>query len=221
MDVPSSLLSQCPECGEESFNRIVKGRAVGKNMLKAVVKCSQCSRVFDAESTIPRQIKVRTIISHLDESNKKEIELAEDWVVRINDEIMVGDTCVQVTGIEVDSESGTIRVDKALPEEIKTLWTRFFDEIIVKVSINKGRKTESIDLIVDPEEVFIVGEIIRAGKIPLKIYKIKVGEKVHHRAGAKAIAKDVVRVYGKKAKPWSVSIVDQGDGSDTHYCNRR
>ena len=198
MDIPSSLFCQCPKCGEESFGRVMKGRAVGKQGLKAGVKCGSCAHVFDTEARLPKQVKVRTIISKGEDSEKTDIRLAEDWEVKLMDEVMMGDTCVQVTGIETNSG----RVKKALPGEIKTLWTRYFNEIIVKISINKGRKTESLDLIVLPTEEFTVGEVIQVGKKNLRIYKIKVAARVLNRTGAKAIAKDVVRVYGKKpARP--------------------
>lgn len=201
MNIPSSLPSQCPDCDKESFCRVVKGRAHGKGVLKAVVKCGNCGKVFDTEVRVPKPVKVRTIISHLEESKKTVIELPEDWEVRIKDEVMIGETCVQVTGIEIKDAGHSKRADTALPGDISTLWTRYFNEIVLKVSINKGRKTESLDLLVGPEEVFEVGEVIVAGKIPLKIYKIKIEDKVLHKATAKAKAKDIVRIYGKKAKP--------------------
>ena len=196
MDVPSSLHNTCSECGEESYGRVVKGRIVGK-FLKAVVKCGKCGHVQDVEVKIPKLVKIRTIISNDDQSEKTQIELADDWEVRLGDEIMVGETCVQVTGIE----AGEKRVEKARVLEIKTLWTRYFNEIPLKIAINKGRKTVSIQATVLPEDEFSVGETITVGRRDIKIYRIKVAKRTLSRDGAKAMAKDIVRVYGRTTRP--------------------
>lgn len=197
MDVPSSLPTTCPNCDEETFGRVLKGRVVGKSV-KAVVKCLACGHAHDVELKIPKQRKVRTIISHGEESEKTDIDLSEDWTLKVGDEIMVGDICVQITGIE----SGGKRLGEAKVPDIGTLWTRYFNEIMLKIAINKGRKTLSEQLIVKPEEEIAVGETIQVGQRSIKVYKIKVGNRVIHRAGAKAMAKNIVRVYGKTAGRW-------------------
>ncbi|MCK4756963.1 MAG: hypothetical protein KAS67_00765 [Thermoplasmata archaeon] len=199
MDVPSSLYATCTFCGAESICRVIKGKKTGKRKIKALVKCPVCEKAFDFELEIPVMVSVRTIISQVEESERTTIELEKDQKLELGDEIMIGDTCVQVTGIEVDSPSGTIRVEKAKAEEIKTLWTRYFNELVIKVSINMVQKTIPTSFLTEPDDEFAVGDDLEIGRRKLYIYKIKTDNKVLNNDGATAKARDVVRLYCKPA----------------------
>ena len=199
MDVPSSLYATCTFCGAESICRVIKGKKAGKRKIKALVKCPACEKAFDFELETPAMVQVRTIISQVEESERTTIDLEKGQKLEIGDEIMISDTCVQVTGIEVDSPSGTIRVKKAKAEEIKTLWTRYFNEIVIKVSINQIQKTIPTSFLTEPDDEFSVGDDLEIGRRKLYIYKIKAEHKVLNNDGDTAKARDVVRLYCKPA----------------------
>ncbi len=224
MEIPSSLYAKCTFCGEESICRVIKSRMSGKHIVKAVLKCSKCEKGFDLDVEIPKLVSIRTIISRLEESTKTTVELPIGHELRIGDEIMIGDTCIQVMSIEVDDK----RKNKALVEDISTLWTRYFNELLVKVSINLGRTTKAEAFYADPDDEFRVYGDLEIGKYKLYIYKIKVTSHMLFRPGAMALARDVVRLYCKHGRPnkedlaeASISVVDQGNGGDAHHRKRR
>ncbi len=196
MDLPSSMFAKCTFCDEESICRVIKSRKAGKHLIKAVLKCPACGRGFDMEVELPRMITIRTIISRLDESEKTTIQLPEGHELREGDEIMIGDTCIQVMSMEV----GAKRPKKALVDDIDTLWTRYFNELLVKVSINLGRTTLAESFLAEPEDEFVVYDDIEIGRRKLYIYKIKTHNMMLYRPGAGASVRDIVRLYCKPAK---------------------
>ena len=100
------------------------------------------------ELDLPKMITIRTIISRLEESEKTTIQLPKGHELREGDEIMIGDVCVQVMSMEV----GAKRPKKAIVDDIDTLWTRYFNELLVKVSINLGRTTLAESFLAEPED---------------------------------------------------------------------
>jgi len=196
MDLPSSMFAKCTFCNEESICRVIKSRKAGKLKIKALLKCPACGKGFDLELDLPKMITIRTIISNLDESEKTTIQLPEGHELREGDEIMIGDTCVQVMSMEV----GAKRPKKAKVEDIDTLWTRYFNELLVKVSINLGRITRAESFLAEPEDEFVVYEDIEIGGRKLYIYKLKTHHKMLYRPGASASVRDIVRLYCKPAK---------------------
>ncbi len=224
MEIPSSLYAKCTFCNEESICRVIKSRMSGKYKIKAVLKCSKCEKGFDMEMEIPKLISIRTIISQLEESTRTRVELPTGHELRVGDEIMVGDTCIQVMSIEV----GNKRLNKAIVDDIDTIWTRYFNEIVVKVSINLGRTTQAEAFMTDPDDEFRVYGDIEIGKYKLYIYRIKTTSHMLFRPGAMALARDVVRLYCKHGRPnkkdledASIPVVDQGHGGDAHHRKRR
>ncbi|MCK5037794.1 MAG: hypothetical protein KAS16_01730 [Thermoplasmata archaeon] len=196
MELPSSMFARCTFCEEESICRVIKSRKAGKLKIKALLKCSACGKGFDVELELPKMVTIRTIISRLDESERTTIQLPEGHDIVLGDEIMIGDTCVQVMGIEV----GPKRLNKALAENVDTLWTRYFNELLIKVSINLGRTTQADAFLADPDDEFVVNEDIEVGGRKLFIYKIKTHDRILHRSGTKALARDLMRLYCKPAK---------------------
>lgn len=191
--VPASVTIECPECGEEALHRTLKGRYQGKR-LKLVLKCGKCGKVHDEVLEPVGQVKVRMIISRGDESEKTVAEFPADWELNVGDEFMQGEERLQVTGIEV----GGARVEKAGVGKVQTLWTKNFDRARVFISINRHGRTQSVEILTDPDEEFEVGAEIEVDGTPVIIHSIKVRDDTLRRGAAPA--RDIVRIYCTDAR---------------------
>ncbi len=143
-----------------------------------------------------KKVPVRVIISKLDKSIR--IRAMLSGIIRKGEELIVDDEVtgeafpVHVTSIEV----GDKRKYSAKAEEIKTLWARSIEEVVVKIAVSRGETTESIELKVPGEREFVVGEDIEINKRRLKISKIKIREGgFKSRKGVEVKAKDIKRIY--------------------------
>ncbi|MCK4266918.1 MAG: hypothetical protein KAX31_06525, partial [Thermoplasmata archaeon] len=94
-----------------------------------------------------------------------------------------------VTGIEVEG----VRVDSARIEDIQTLWTKNFDQVAVRVSINRQGRTRSLELVTAPDEEFEAGTMIEIDGRRVLIHSIKVRTTKLRRG--KATAREIVRLY--------------------------
>lgn len=192
--VPASVTMDCPECGEETLHRTLKGRYQGKR-LKLVLKCGACGNVREEVLEQVSQVKVRMIISRGEESERTTADFPADWAVHVGDEFMHGEERLQVTGIEVAGA----RAEKAAVVKVETLWTKNFDQARVFISINRHGRTKSVEILTDPDEEFEVGSEIEVDGDPVVIHSIKVKEDTIRRGVASA--RDIVRIYCTDARP--------------------
>jgi uncharacterized Zn finger protein len=191
--VPASVTFECPECGEETLHRTLKGRYHGKR-LNLVLRCGKCGKVRDEVLEPVGRTGVRMIVSRGDESERTRAEFPVDWVLRVGDEFMHGDERLMITGIE----SAGARVEKADVGAVQTLWTKNFDQARVFISINRHGRTRSLEILTDPDEEFEVGSEIDVDGIPVTIHSIKVQEDTLRRGVA--AARDIVRIYCTDAR---------------------
>ena len=157
-------------------------------------KCENCDPVDEAQKL--RNVQVRIIVSKGEESVHRKALLS--GVIRTGDEFLIDDEAtgeanlVRVTSIEV----GDKRKESARAEEIKTLWARAIDEVIVKIAVSHRETTESIEMRVPGEREFVVGEKVRVDNRELEIKKIKIRDGgFKSRIGTAVAAKDIRRIY--------------------------
>jgi uncharacterized Zn finger protein len=141
-----------------------------------------------------RPIEVQVIISEGNRSEKVTLELPPDTRIDLKDEIEVDGTVVQVTSIEKDGK----RLSRAKAGDIGTLWTKRFDQIPVKVSIFKGRRTSPETLIATPGEEFSIGDILEIKGRMAAIESIKIEGRTIRKGSAEA--RDIVRIYAREIK---------------------
>ncbi|MDO9537818.1 MAG: HVO_0476 family zinc finger protein [Thermoplasmata archaeon] len=192
--IPQSMTLECPECDGETLHKTLKGRYEGKR-LKLVLKCSKCDNIRNEIIESVGQISVRMIVSRSDVSEKTTAQFPADWDMTVGDEFMHEDERLQVSGIEVAGA----RVEGANVKEIKTLWTKNFDQARVRISINRHGRTRSLEMLTDLEEVFTIESEIDVDGMPVKIHSIKTKNN-HVRRGTVA-ARDVVRIYCTDTRP--------------------
>ena len=157
-------------------------------------KCENCGQVHEAPK--PRNVQVRVIVSKGEESVHRKALLS--GVIRTGDELLIDDevtgeaNIVRITSIEV----GDKRKDSARAEDIKTIWARAIDEVIVKIAVSHRETTESIELRVPGEREFVIGEKVKPDNRELEIKKIKIRDGgFKSRRGTAVAAKDIRRIY--------------------------
>ena len=187
--------AECPECGQETLHRTLKGRMAGKRRLEMVLKCSRCGNVRTEVLEAARHVDVKLILSRGEESERTTARLPADWELAVGDEFMHGDENLLVTGIDVSGRKSRA----AKVGDIQTLWAKNFDRVRVKIAVNRHGRTSSTEILADPDDEFCVGEEIEIDDIPLAIHSIKVRERILRRGSA--TARDIVRVYCADTRP--------------------
>jgi len=192
MVAPSALTLICEECGEVP-HRVLSGRVTGKDFLvfQGTVKCSSCGRVTSVTYREDKPVTVPIVVSAREKSDREEIELAPEEIVAVGARLDHEGHRLEITAIEV----GERRVEAAPAKDVRTLWAKRMDRVIVKISVNKGNRTVSHELDAAPDEEFEIGDIVDLGKERVVIHKMHVGTTTMRRGVARA--EDIVRMYGK------------------------
>lgn len=179
----------CPECGDFTEHVTVK---LGREHL---VKCEVCGTVHPLKLERTKLASLRVIISATDASQRRVIEIPAEDRLKVGDEILVDDdvgdvAMVEITSIELE---GGRRAERAKAGDVKTLWTRAVDEVVVKISVHWRGKTTSYSIPARGDETFHVGEARTADGRRFRVEKIKLRD---GRSPERAHAKDIVRVWG-------------------------
>ncbi len=185
----------CPTCSPE--------HPVSHHILKKdLVKCDACETTHMASPSAPQNISIKVVISKHDTSAVQKIELLGQNEVTIGDEFIIDEddkpSVVQVTSIELP---GNKRVRCANAESIKTIWAKVVDEVVVKISLQSGKRTEPIDLPVPGEREFVVGNVEHFNKNYFKIMTIKVRDgALLRKTGKSAKARYIRRMFARLEK---------------------
>jgi uncharacterized Zn finger protein len=144
----------------------------------------------------PKKALVRVIVSKGEKSIHARAVLS--GMIRKGDELVIDDettgeaSLAQVTSLEV----GDKRKESAAAEEIKTIWARGIDEVLVKIAVSHRETTESIEMRVPGEREFVIGEKVKVNNRELKIIRIKIRDGCFKsRKGFAVKAKDIRRIY--------------------------
>ncbi len=183
----------CPNCNKEVEHEIlaVKYR---KNGVEYTLKCKNCGYTYKKFFEDEKMVDLKVIWSWRDRSEVKRITKLEEDVLSLGDEIRVDGINSQITAIE----SGGRRVKSAKVKDIDTVWAKRFDKVIVKVSVNRGSKTASYEIVAHPDEEFYIGDILDLERSHAVIHKIKTKERFLLKGGARA--RDIVRIYAKEIR---------------------
>ena len=182
-----SLETPCPSCSPDE--------PVSHKVLKSMlIKCEECGDVHNR--IMERRVAVRVIVSIGDKSIR--IRTLLSGIIKVGDELIMDDETsgdaypVHVSSIEV----GDKRIESARAEEIKTIWARAIDEVVVKIAISHRETTESIEMKVPGDREFVIGEKIKADNRELKIIRIKIRDgKFKSRNGVVVKASNIKRIY--------------------------
>jgi uncharacterized Zn finger protein len=192
MTIPNALYIECPNCGERTLHEVLKGKMGRKQLvLETTVRCKECGHTHFSVIREERPVSVPVVVSDQGQSRKERLELGEDEFLSIGDELFVGETYSVITSIEKDGK----RVNHSPAGEIETLWVKRYDQIKVKISVNKGQKTIPSEIFAMPDEEFFVGDIIPAGRDRAVINKMKTQGGMVRDGSVEA--RNIVRIYAK------------------------
>ena len=127
----------CPQCNDETEHEVV---AESRDLLVRCMSCGHHQRIQKERE--PPVFLIKPIVSREGTSRVCGIEFAEE------DECNAGDHLVaecgdDAFGVEVTAiECGDKRMKQAKAPDITTLWTRAIEQVVVKISIHDGRKTD-------------------------------------------------------------------------------
>ena len=117
----------------------------------------------------------------------------------MNDEFVV-DIGDEVSGVRIQSlelKTGG-RSGQAKARDVRTIWARAIDEVVVKIAVQRLGETESLDYKVHGDYEFAIGDIMKLQGYEVCISSIKVrGGGIHKRTGKSFKAKDIRRIYSK------------------------
>jgi uncharacterized Zn finger protein len=189
-EVPEAAVLPCPDCGEEQVHDVLSASAG-----EATVRCRECGRVHKAALKPAKRVDLPIIISRGQASERASVTLLEDEPVAVEDEFVAAGQQVQVRAIDrLDGK----RVASAVARDVATLWAIHFEEIMVKVAVNMGKKTISKSVPVGPRDTFTVGDEFDLDRLRIYIHAIKTPTGTLYRGTAEA--KDITRIFARPVR---------------------
>ncbi|HOT93679.1 MAG TPA: HVO_0476 family zinc finger protein [Methanoregulaceae archaeon] len=186
---------RCPACGEQADLEVLR------ESHDLLLRCPACGHVHRAPREAPPEpLRVRAIVSAGTQSRPGTIELMPDDLVEVGNLLVAEGEGDEAVGVEVSSieVKGGGRVPRARAEEVVTLWTRVIEDVVVPVSVHRGRETRPFHQRVDGEQVFVVGEVYTFGGRRVRISHIKLRDgPVLRKEGWKTVARRIRRIYGR------------------------
>ncbi len=204
-DTGDRVALACPACSphDDTIHEVLKP---GGDL---TVRCSECAHVHKTRIDSTPTVEKKIIVSQGGDSFSTRLETDPDETVEVGDEFIV-DTPeailqVRVTGLELlDADS---RFEKAVMEDVETVWTRAVDNVGVNVTLHpkdgSRDETRSLKLNVPGDYELRVGETESFGDDEFTITGLFVrGDADGYRFdkfdqdGDMVYAKDAKRVYG-------------------------
>ena len=185
----------CPACGEETDHTVLKESG------DLLVQCSVCGQIYHIpKPKEPEVINVKTIVSMEDISKKGTVELIDEEFCAVDD-LLVAECDDDALGVEVaaiETKNGKRRY-KVKASDIAVLWTRVVEKVVVKFSVNDGRKTIPLYEESEGEDDYIIGEIYNVQGVRFRVNHIKLRKgSMMRKEGWKAYARKIKRIYGSR-----------------------
>ncbi len=202
---PEQIYCECPECDDITEHDILKARK-GRGNISGTFRCRDCGRVFSDTIRIPREMEVPVLFSDGTVTETTSTTLEDNEILAVGDEFELDDgRRVAITLIE---SADDIRRRKELAANIRRLWVKQFGVLSVKVSVNDNRRTFSVRIDADPDDVFTVGMVLTFHNFDAVVTAIKTRARLVRRGDAEA--REIRRVYARK-RPKDYAIMDFQD----------
>ncbi len=175
----------CPQCGEWEQEVL---RATKQH---TTARCIECGNVFRFAPRALRMRDVGLVVSHDDVSTHHRIDLVTTDTVEIGSEFEAEGMRLLVTGIEcMDGK----RPEKALGQDIKSLFAKRFETVRIKYTINEGPTTRALQEEMDPDDSLFIGQKRTVQGVRVLIKTIKDDENNTRRKG-EVLARNIRRVF--------------------------
>lgn len=182
----------CSTCKEETEQEVL---TESRDLITRCTVCGLTSRrPLPPE---PEPVLVKTIVSRESESFVGKAELMKGEQVEVGNYIVAEKDDGEGSGVEIMSiEVGDKRVNRALAEEINTIWSRAIDEVIVRISVHDGKKTVPMYVACDGDDRFTIDEVVSIDRVRARIDHICLRNgMIQRRKGKYEIANRIKRVY--------------------------
>ncbi len=180
----------CPACESVTEHTVLHA---GRDL---VVRCEICGTVHAAVPQHPvKRTVLKVIVSAGPTTRVYRISVPYNDMLSIGSEIIVDDGKNDIVVAEITSLETDRRVDHALANEVRTVWARAIDEVVVKISVYRAGRTRSFRIETKGDEVFAVGDLREVDGLRYKITKIKSRD---GRFPESAEARNIVRVWGRQ-----------------------
>jgi uncharacterized Zn finger protein len=182
---------ECPTCSKlvgVKHRVIVPGQTL-------IVKCNICGTVRKVGAQKrTNQVKIKVVMSKYDKSYIRWLDAKPGEFLSVGEELIVENeeaNAVRISAIELKDD---VRVDSAAVSNIRTLWVKAIDEVVVKIAIHTGTLTRSLKIPCSGDKEFTVGSAENFGRIT----RIKVNDGlVLKTVGQSAVAHTIKRIYAK------------------------
>jgi len=162
----------CDICASETENDILNIKEF-KNTIVMKLRCRKCGNIREVKRNVKKFIDVPVVFSDGADSIKASVKLPEDEIIAVGEEIIIDGYNSIITGIEtIDAK----RKNSDITSNIRTLWTRKFEENQFNIKIKKKDRHvfKKISAVVDEE--FEIGDIIEVERNPVVITSIKLND---------------------------------------------
>jgi uncharacterized Zn finger protein len=194
----------CPSCSP----KIEVPHDLLKSGQNVIVRCQECGTVHPATIERAKDVTVKVIVSKGQDSLSCINKMTTEDIIEVDDEIIVddeeGDEVYPIIVTAIDTIQK--RVNAANAADITTIWGRAIDEVIVKISVHQGKRTEALQKRVNGGYQFTIGQTDTVGGLDFEITKIRKrdGTFLSGRGGT-VEAKHVKRIFADeiKRKGWA------------------
>lgn len=206
-DLPDTIFTECPDCGDVTEHAILGGREV-RSGVTGTFRCTECGRVFNGTIRLPKPFEVKVVVSTDDTSEKTRTTVMENESPAVGDEFELDDGRHVVITQIIDLDDA--RKKSCPANRIKELWVKGYDVLKVKVSVNSGRTTTPLYSEAEPDDEFAVGMVMNFDRWDAEITSIKTKTKLLRRGSAEA--RDITRIYAKIVRRGESATDGGGDG---------
>ncbi|MCQ8902481.1 MAG: hypothetical protein NQU42_00045 [Methanothrix sp.] len=179
----------CPACDSATEHTVLHA---GRDI---VVRCEVCGTVHSVRSPHFRMTPLKVIVSSGPNSRVYRVSVPYNDMLSVGSEIVVDDGRSDVVVAEITAIETERRVSHALAKDVKCVWARAVDDVVVKIAVYRAGRTRSFRIMTKGDEVFSVGDVRDVEGIRYKIVKIKVRDGGFPESSE---ARDIVRVWGRQ-----------------------
>lgn len=179
----------CPVCDSVTEHTVLHA---GRDL---VVRCESCGTVHSVTSPHIRMTPLKVIVSSGSESRVYRVSVPHNDMLSVGSEIVVDDGRSDVVLAEITAIEADRRVSHAIAKDVRCVWARAVDDVVVKISVYRAGRTRSFKITTRGDEVFAVGDLRDVEGIRYKIVKIKGRDGGFPESSE---ARDIVRVWGRQ-----------------------
>ena len=194
---PWTIYCECESCGETTLHEVLKGdEQEGREAvtLEGVFKCKKCGTTQSRRIREEKPVTLQVVLSEGEGSRRSTVVVDPDEKLALGDEMFVGKDRIVITALEAEGK----RLDAVDARDKPLIWSKVFNRVRVKVSINRGHSTAAETIDAAPDEEFQIGEILTIKRTKAVIHTIKTPTGTVRQGSA--AARFISRIYAREMR---------------------